>query len=121
MLVVKRKVIFITCLSLLLTSFQITNNQYAVAAICGGHAAYPPDLPDCLDPVVEEQRVAAAEAAARASASAAATRAAADAAAPALPSCSAAVRNSRTGTLAVNTPAELTPLSHTEPKSFHQS
>ena len=77
----KRKVIFITCLSLLLTSFQITNNQSAVAAICGGPAAYPPDLPDCLDPVVEEQRVAAAEAAARASASAAASRAAADAAA----------------------------------------
>ena len=77
----KRKVIFITCLSLLLTSFQVTNNQSAVAAICGGPAAYPPDLPDCLDPVVEEQRVAAAEAVARASASAAASRAAADAAA----------------------------------------
>ena len=77
----KRKVIFITCLSLLLTSFQITNNQSAVAAICGGPAAYPPDLPDCLDPVVEEQRVAAAEASARASASASASRAAADAAA----------------------------------------
>ena len=77
----KRKVIFITCLSLLLTSFQVTNNQSAVAAICGGPAAYPPDLPDCLDPVVEEQRVAAAEASARASASAAASRAAADAAA----------------------------------------
>ena len=81
MLVVKRKVIFITCLSLFLTSFQITNNQSAVAAICGGPAAYPPDLPDCLDPVVEEQRVAAAEASARASASASASRAAADAAA----------------------------------------
>ena len=79
MLGVKRKVIFITCLSLLLTSFQVTNNQSAVAAICGGPAAYPPDLPDCLDPVVEEQRVAAAEASARASASASASRAAADA------------------------------------------
>ena len=75
----KRKVIFITCLSLLLTSFQVTNNQSAVAAICGGPAAYPPDLPDCLDPVVEERRVAAAEASARASASASASRAAADA------------------------------------------
>ena len=80
----KRKVIFITCLSLCLTSFQVTNNQSAVATtFCSGlgAAAYPPDLPDCLDPVVEEQRVAAAAASARASASASASRAAQDAAA----------------------------------------
>ena len=77
----KRKVIFITCLSLCLSSFQIISNQPAIAAVCQGPAAYPPDLPDCLDPVVEEQRVAAAEASARASASASASRAAADAAA----------------------------------------
>ncbi len=80
----KRKVIFITCLSLFLTSFQVTNNQSAVATtFCSGlgAAAYPPDLPDCLDPVVEEQRVTAAAASARASASAAASRAAQDAAA----------------------------------------
>ena len=56
----KRKVIFITCLSLCLSSFQIISNQPAIAAVCQGPAAYPPDLPDCLDPVVEEQRVAAA-------------------------------------------------------------
>lgn len=84
MLVVKRKVIFITCLSLLLTSFQVTNNQSAVATtFCSGlgAAAYPPDLPDCLDPVVEEQRLADKAKAELASASAAASRAAADAAA----------------------------------------
>jgi len=77
----KRKIVFITCLSLCLTSIQIINNQPAIAAICQGPAAYPPDLPDCLDPVVAAQQEAAAKAAADAAAAAAAARAAQDAAA----------------------------------------
>jgi len=80
---VKRKVIIFTCLSLCLTSFQLTNNQSVVAAICSGlgASAYPPDLPDCLDPVVAAQQAADLEVRVRASASAAASRAAQDAAA----------------------------------------
>ena len=77
----KRKVIFITCLSLCLSSFQIISNQPAMAAVCQGPAAYPPDLPDCLDPVVAAQQEAAAKTAADAAAAAAAARAAQDAAA----------------------------------------
>ena len=77
----KRKIIFITCLSLCLSSFQIISNQPAMAAVCQGPAAYPPDLPDCLDPVVAAQQEAAAKAAADAAALAAAARAAQDAAA----------------------------------------
>ena len=67
----KRKVIFITCLSLCLSSFQIISNQPAIAAVCQGPAAYPPDLPDCLDPVVAAQQEAAAKAAADAAATSA--------------------------------------------------
>ena len=67
----KRKIIFITCLSLCLSSFQIISNQPAMAAVCQGPAAYPPDLPDCLDPVVAAQQEAAAKAAADAAAAAA--------------------------------------------------
>ena len=78
MLVMKRKVIFITCLSLCLSSFQIISNQPAMAAVCQGPAAYPPDLPDCLDPVVAAQQEAAAKAAADAAAAVAAARAAQD-------------------------------------------
>jgi hypothetical protein len=80
---VKRKVIIFTCISLCLSSFQVTNNQSAVAAICSGlgAAAYPPDLPDCLDPVVAAQQAADLEVSVRASAAASASRAAQDAAA----------------------------------------
>ncbi len=79
----KRKVIIFTCISLCLSSFQVTNNQSAVAAICSGlgAAAYPPDLPDCLDPVVAAQQAADLEVSVRASAAASASRAAQDAAA----------------------------------------
>jgi len=51
-----------TTLSLIAISLTLTFVQYpltpAVAAVCGGEAAYPPDLPDCLDPVVEAKPVA---------------------------------------------------------------
>ena len=78
----KRKIIFITCLSLCLTSFQFVNGQSVFAAeVCQGPAAYPPDLPGCLDPVVAAEQAAAAKAAADAAAAAAAARAAQDAAA----------------------------------------
>ena len=53
----------------------------ANAAICQGEAAYPPDLPDCLSPVVAAEQAATAKAAADAAAAAAAVRAAQDAAA----------------------------------------
>lgn len=52
----------VTTLSLLAISLTLTFVQTpltpAVAAVCGGEAAYPPDLPDCLDPVVATQPVA---------------------------------------------------------------
>lgn len=52
----------VTTLSLLTISLTLTIVQTpltpAVAAICSGPAAYPPDLPDCLDPVVAEQPMA---------------------------------------------------------------
>jgi hypothetical protein len=51
-----------TTLSLIAISLTLTFVQNpltpAVAAVCGGKAAYPPDLPDCLDPVVEAKPVA---------------------------------------------------------------
>ena len=77
----KRKVIIFTCISLCLSSFQVTNNQSAVAAtICSGlgAAAYPPDLPDCLDPVVAAKQAEDLEVSVRASAAASASRAAQD-------------------------------------------
>lgn len=56
----------VTTVSLLAISLTLTIVQTpltpAVAAICSGPAAYPPDLPDCLDPVVAEQPVATAAA-----------------------------------------------------------
>jgi hypothetical protein len=49
-------------LSLIAISLTLTFVQNpltpAVAAVCSGKAAYPPDLPDCLDPVVEAQPMA---------------------------------------------------------------
>ena len=57
---------------------QFPNTSVNAAKVCIGPAAYPPDLPDCLDPVVlakqEADRKAAEQAAA---AEAAATKAAA--------------------------------------------
>jgi len=51
----------VTTLSLIAISLTLTFVQNpltpAVAAVCGGAAAYPPDLPDCLDPVVAAQPV----------------------------------------------------------------
>jgi len=52
----------VTTLSLIAISLTLTFVQNpltpAVAAVCGGPAAYPPDLPDCLDPVVAAKPVA---------------------------------------------------------------
>ena len=54
-----------------------TISSNATLPFCVGAAAYPPELPgSCLDPVVEAQRVAAAEASAAASAAASASAAA---------------------------------------------
>ena len=81
----RTNLIALLAISLTLTFVQ-TPLTPAVAAVCQGEAAYPPDLPDCLDPVVEAQQEAAAAAAARAAAdklaadNAAAERAAAAAA-----------------------------------------
>ena len=53
---------------------QLPNTSAPAVVYCIGPAAYPPDLPDCLDPVVEAQKVAkqqADDAAAAAAASAA--------------------------------------------------
>jgi len=37
---------------------QLPNTSAPAVVYCIGPAAYPPDLPDCLDPVVEAQKVA---------------------------------------------------------------
>ena len=57
---------------------QLPNTSAPAAVYCIGPAAYPPDLPDCLDPVVEAQKAAAkqAEEAAAAAAAAAAKKSA---------------------------------------------
>nr|NDG08134.1 hypothetical protein [Oxalobacteraceae bacterium] len=81
----KSKIALIVCLSLGLSTIQVANSP-VYSEICQGPAAYPPDLPDCLDPVVAAQQAAAAKAAqdavaAQAAAEAAAELAAAEAAA----------------------------------------
>ena len=58
---------------------QLPNTSAPAVEYCIGPAAYPPDLPDCLDPVVEAQKVAKQQAdAADAAASASAAKAALD-------------------------------------------
>ncbi|MEY3128114.1 MAG: hypothetical protein RIS06_670, partial [Actinomycetota bacterium] len=44
----KSKIALIVCLSLGLSTIQVANSP-VYAEICQGPAAYPPDLPDCLD------------------------------------------------------------------------
>ena len=81
----RTNLIALLAISLTLTFVQ-TPQTPAFAAVCQGEAAYPPDLPDCLDPVVAAQQEAATAAAAKAAAdkvaadNAAAERAAAAAA-----------------------------------------
>ena len=53
-------VIVYVVLSLLFAQFPNTAIS-AVPKICEYEAAYPPDLPDCLDPVVAAQVAAAAK------------------------------------------------------------
>ena len=73
----KSKIALIVCLSLGLSTIQVANSP-VYAEICQGPAAYPPDLPDCLDPVVAAQQAAAAKAAQDAAAAAASEVTAAD-------------------------------------------
>ena len=54
----RTNLIALLAISLTLTFVQ-TPLTPAVAAVCGGEAAYPPDLPGCLDPVVAAQQDAA--------------------------------------------------------------
>ena len=44
----------VVALSLLLA--QLPNTSAPAVTYCIGPAAYPPDLPDCLDPVVEAKK-----------------------------------------------------------------
>ena len=63
--------VFAMAISMGLTSLPIS--PVAAAEVCQGPAAYPPDLPDCLDPVVVAKQEADAKAAAEASAAASAS------------------------------------------------
>jgi hypothetical protein len=74
----------VTTVVLSLLFAQLPNTSAPAAVYCLGPAAYPPDLPDCLDPVVEAQKVAKQQADdAAATATAAALKAAQDKAAAA--------------------------------------
>ncbi len=66
-----RTLVVVLTLSLAFTTLPIANVQ--AAEVCQGPAAYPPDLPDCLDPVVVAKQQADAKAAADASAAASAS------------------------------------------------
>ena len=63
--------VFAMAISMGLTSLPIS--PVTAAEVCQGPAAYPPDLPDCLDPVVVAKQEADAKAAAEASAAASAS------------------------------------------------
>ena len=78
---VRRKYMVVIATVVLSLPFAQLPVTTANAAICQGEAAYPPDLPDCLSPVVAAEQAAAAQAAAERAAEAAAARAAQDAAA----------------------------------------
>ena len=62
---------FVLAFSMSLTSLPASIVH--AAEVCQGPAAYPPDLPDCLDPVVVAKQEADAKAAADASAAASAS------------------------------------------------
>ena len=78
---VRRKYMVVIATVVLSLPFAQLPVTTANAAICQYEAAYPPDLPDCLSPVVAAEQAAAAQAAAEREAKAAADRAAQDAAA----------------------------------------
>ena len=63
-----RRIAISAALILALFVAQFPNTSVNAATVCIGPAAYPPDLPDCLDPVVlakqEADRKAAEQAAA---------------------------------------------------------
>lgn len=71
---VKRKYLAVIATVVLSLPFSQLPVTTANAAICQGEAAYPPDLPDCLSPVVAAEQAAAAKAAADAAAAAEARR-----------------------------------------------
>ena len=78
---VRRKYMVVIATVVLSLPFAQLPVTTANAAICQGEAAYPPDLPDCLSPVVAAAQAAEAQAAVERAAKAAADRAAQDAAA----------------------------------------
>ena len=59
---VKRKYLAVIAAVVLSLPFSQLPVTTANAAICQGEAAYPPDLPDCLSPVVAAEQAAAAKA-----------------------------------------------------------
>lgn len=48
----RRTLMVVTTITFSLLFAQFPNTSVNAATICQGPAAYPPDLPDCLDPVV---------------------------------------------------------------------
>ena len=72
---VRRKYMVVIATVVLSLPFAQLPVTTANAAICQGEAAYPPDLPDCLSPVVAAEQAAAAQAASERAAVAAAARA----------------------------------------------
>lgn len=87
----RTNLIALLAISLSLTFVQ-TPQTPAFAAACQGEAAYPPDLPDCLDPVVAAQQEAATAAAIKAAADKEAAEVVARAAAQAAADLAAANR-----------------------------
>ena len=54
----RKKVTTAVVVALSLLFAHLPNTSAPAATYCIGPAAYPPDLPDCLDPVVEAQKEA---------------------------------------------------------------
>ena len=54
----RKKVTTAVVVVLSLLFAHLPNTSAPAATYCIGPAAYPPDLPDCLDPVVEAQKEA---------------------------------------------------------------
>lgn len=83
-IVTRSKLVTLVAFVVLSLAFaQLPNTSAPAATFCNGPAAYPPDLPDCLDPVVEAAKAQQAAADAAATARAAAAKKQADDAAAA--------------------------------------
>jgi len=59
-----RLILIAMTISLTLIFTQLPSTDVKAASVCIGPSAYPPDLPDCLDPVEEANKQAAIKAAA---------------------------------------------------------